>query len=93
MVNGYVADPNKFDDFTRYDHLTLADPPEVVTAEYARHVAILSEMLLNGNLDKTGFSADPNRVAKDLEMLSNTLAKIAKELRETQNVSIEHFGD
>ena len=93
MVNGYVADPSHFDDFTRYDQLTLVDPPEVVTAEYARHVAVLSEMRLNGKLDSTGFKADPKMIADDLEAMSETLSSIAKELRETQNVQIEHFGE
>ena len=92
MVNGYVADPVRFDDFTRYDQLTLVDPPEVVTAEYARHVALTNAHRLEGRLDGIGFNADPASYAGDLEALSAALAKTAKEMRETGDVAIEHFG-
>ncbi|MEM7241425.1 MAG: hypothetical protein AAF429_04500 [Pseudomonadota bacterium] len=93
MVNGYVADPKRFEDFTRYDQLTLVDPPEVVTAEYARHIAVLNDLRLNGQLGDIGFQADPMGVADRLEHVARSLSQTAKELRDTQNVQIEHFGD
>ena len=40
MVNGYVPRDLRFPDFTRYDQLVHADPPDVVTAEYERHIAV-----------------------------------------------------
>jgi len=92
MVNGYIADPAIYDDFTRYDQLTLVDPPEVVTGEYARHMGFVTAQRLQASLVDARFTQNCNSYQSILKNASTQLAEVAIELAETDSIEIEHFG-
>ena len=93
MVNGYIADPAMYDDFTRYDQLTLVDPPEVVTGEYARHMGFLAAERMKAELAAAKFTQNTTSYEDILSKASDMMADVAKELAETDQVEIEHFGE
>ncbi len=93
MVNGYIpADPH-FPDFTRYDQLRFADAEDVVTAEYGRHIAIKGQRMLEDVFGEDGFSANRYGYAERLEAVATMLLGAAKEIRESDSETLEHFGD
>ena len=93
MVNGYIADPAIYDDFTRYDQLKLVDPPEVVTGEYARHMGFVAAQKLQSSLADARFTQDRKSYQSILKEASTQFAEVAIELAETDPAEIEHFGD
>jgi hypothetical protein len=92
MVNGYVADPRLAPDFTRYDQLAQVDPEHVVTAEYARHMLLQSQGKSSAAVETGSFDADRGLYVDELEAIAKGLLEIAREIRETGVVEVEHFG-
>lgn len=93
MVNGYVADPAVAADYTRYDQLLFADPPEIVTAEFARHVAAQAGAKLAQFISQTDFQANPAHYADQMDAIVQSLQSAVDEMRDTSDRKMEHFGD
>ena len=93
MVNGYIAQDPSVPDFTRYDQLMLADPADVVTTEYSRHVASQGRRMLQAGILDGEFSADRDAYADQLSAVAQMLAEAAEEIRTTTAPQMEHFGD
>jgi len=93
MVNGYIPKDPHFPDFTRYDQLRFADPEEVVTAEYSRHIAIQGQRMLDDVFGKDGFSSNRYGYADRLEAVAAMLKGAAQQIRESDCETLEHFGD
>ena len=67
MVNGYVPHDPRFPDYSRYDQLCHADPEDVVTTEYSKHIAVQANRFLEQNLVQQKFGENPANIAQDLE--------------------------
>jgi hypothetical protein len=93
MVNGYVAADAATPDYTRYDQLVLADPEQVVTSEFVRHIAFQGKQLLEQQLTDSRFSADRQYYADQLDQVACMLADAAFQIRNAENAEMEHFGD
>ena len=93
MVNGYVPMDLRFPDFTRYDQLVHADPPDVVTAEYERHVAWLARERARAIIDSPDFTDDREASAARLGRIAEELDRAATLIRSEPGETIEHFGD
>ena len=93
MVNGYIPKDPHFPDFTRYDQLRFADPEEVVTAEYSRHIAIMGQKMLNDVFAQDGFSANRMGYADRLDAVAKHLQAAATQIRDSDSDTLEHFGD
>ncbi len=93
MVNGYIPGDPHFPDFTRYDQLRFADSEDVVTAEYGRHIAIMGQRMLDDVFGKDGFSSNRFGYAERLEAVAEMLNAAAKQIREADSDTLEHFGD
>ena len=93
MVNGYIPKDPHFPDFTRYDQLRFADPEEVVTAEYSRHIAIQGQRMLDDVFGKDGSSSNRYGYAARLEAVAKMLTGAAQQIRESDSETLEHFGD
>jgi len=93
MVNGYIPKDPHFPDFTRYDQLRFADPEEVVTAEYSRHIAIQGQRMLDDVFGKDGFSSNRYGYADRLEEVAAMLNGAAQQIRESDSETLEHFGE
>ena len=93
MVNGYIPKDPHFPDFTRYDQLRFADPEEVVTAEYSRHIAIQGQRMLDDVFGKDGFSSNRYGYADRLEEVAAMLKGATQQIRERDSETLEHFGD
>ena len=93
MVNGYIpADPT-FEDYTRYDQLTFADPVPIVTAEYSRHVALHARRAIDQTITDIPFDKDRAFHADQLRHLSSILTKAVQDINEADTAELEHFGD
>ena len=93
MVNGYIPKDPHFPDFTRYDQLRFADPEDVVTAEYSRHIAILGQRMLDDVFAKDGFSNNRFGYAERLEDVAKALQAAADQIKDSDSDTLEHFGD
>lgn len=93
MVNGYVPRDLRYPDFSRYDQLCMADPPEVVTAEYERHVAWLTRERARQIIDSPDFSDDRQASAARLESIADELRRASEAIRTASSATLEHFGD
>ena len=58
MVNGYIPADPAFEDYTRYDQLTYADPLPIATAEYSRHVALHARRAIDETIKDIPFDKD-----------------------------------
>ena len=67
LVNGYVPAQLNYPDYTRYDQLYLADPANIATSEYARHIAWMGREALAAQIDDFEFSADREKFASQLD--------------------------
>ena len=92
MVNGFVPYDPRFPDYSRYDQLCHADPEDVVTTEYSKHVAIQANRFLEQNLVKQKFGEIPADIALDLEHAAEMLQLAAAQIRAGKG-TMEHFGD
>jgi len=93
MVNGYIPADPAFPDYTRYDQLLFADPAEIITAEYSRHVALQCQRLLAHGFDEGDFTGDPKSHADQLSQMAQMANDAAGQLRKSKGDSLEHFGD
>ena len=93
MVNGYIVRDPAFPDYTRYDQLLFADPPEVATAEYARHIALQARRLLAQQFDAGELCAGRAAAAERLDAAARLLAAAAGQIRNSDSPQMEHFGD
>lgn len=92
MVNGYVADPAVATDYTRYDQLLFADPPEIVTAEFARHVAVQAGAKLAAFSQGADFVDNPEHYAAQMDAIVQSLQSAVDEMRDSSERKMEHFG-
>ena len=92
MVNGYVPYDPRFPDYSRYDQLCHADPEDVVTTEYSKHVAVQANRFLEQNLVQQRFGENPDDIAQDLEQAAKMLQFAAAQIRAGKS-AMEHFGD
>ncbi|MEL7543699.1 MAG: hypothetical protein AAGJ70_07985, partial [Pseudomonadota bacterium] len=93
LVNGYVPADLSYPDFTRFDQLFLADPKHVATSEYTRHTAWMARERLRGMIENTPYGEDRDAFASDLEGIANALQTAAKNIRDADTATMEHFGD
>lgn len=93
MVNGYITESPFFADYTRYDQLLFADPPEVITAEFTRHNALHVARLLQAHSDLDLSAKSPENMAATLEQSAQSLLQAAQQIRGQSSAQMEHFGD
>ena len=91
MVNGYIAADPKLPDYTRYDQLIFADPPDVVTSEYMRHVSFLIQRRMAAEAKDMRFSTNREKYAQTLDEIMNLLHDTIHQLRHTDDAKMEHF--
>jgi len=93
MVNGYVPRDISFPDFSRFDQLSLVDPPHIAASEYSRHLQWMARERLDAELRGFAYSADADAMAATFAQLSDKMDQSAQELREAGKSQVEHFGD
>ena len=93
MVNGYIPADPAFEDYTRYDQLTFADPVPIATAEYSRHVALHARRAIDETITDIPFDKDRAFYADQLRHLSSILTKAVQDIEEVDTAEMEHFGD
>jgi hypothetical protein len=93
MVNGYVAADTAFEDFCRFDQLSLVDPEHVVASEFSRHMTWMGRERLNAHLSNFEFSTDRQKMAQNLEEVAAILTNAVGQLRNETPAKMEHFGD
>ena len=93
MVNGYIPADPAFEDYTRYDQLTFADPVPIATAEYSRHVALHARRAIDETITDIPFDKDRAFYADQLRHLSSILTKAVQDIDEADTAEMEHFGD
>ena len=93
MVNGYIPADPAFEDYTRYDQLTFADPVPIATAEYSRHVALHARRMIDEMVRETRFDEDRAFHAGQLRHLATILNKAVTDIEVAENAEMEHFGD
>ena len=93
MVNGYIPADPAFEDYTRYDQLTFADPVPIATAEYSRHVALHARRAIDETITDIPFDRDRAFYADQLRHLSSILTKAVQDIDEADTAEMEHFGD
>ena len=89
MVNGYVTDDTRIDDYCRIDQLLLVDPKDIITAEYARHSAETAKRLIQ----QAGIHADKEEHIANLKEAAKRLSEAATVLETVETSTMEHFGD
>ncbi len=92
MVNGYVTQDTRFPDYSRFDQLALIDPPDVIRAEYARHMAYQGERIMEARLADASFEVPSGLVVEEFNKLSEMLADAANQIAEAGQGNLEHFG-
>ena len=93
MVNGYIPANPVFEDYTRYDQLTFADPVPIATAEYTRHVALHTRRAIDDMVELIPFDKDRSFHAAHLRRLSMLLNKAVEDIEGAERAEMEHFGD
>lgn len=93
MVNGYIPVDPAFEDYTRYDQLTFADPVPIATAEYSRHVALHTRRAIDETIADIPFDKDKAFYADQLRRLSAILTKAVQDIDKADTAEMEHFGD
>jgi len=93
MVNGYIPADPAFEDYTRYDQLTFADPVPIATAEYSRHVALHARRAIDETIAQIPFDKDRAFYANQLRQLSAILTKAVQDIDAADTAEMEHFGD
>ena len=93
MVNGYIPANPAFEDYTRYDQLTFADPVPIATAEYARHVALHARRAIDDMVEQIPFDKDRAFHADHLRRISALLNKAVDDIEGAERAEMEHFGD
>ena len=94
MVNGYIPADPRFPDYTRYDQLTFADPLQIATTEYSRHIALHAQRLIDSLIvDEDPFGKDRAFYGEQLNKLSLLFGDAAKAIKNHDKAEIEHFGD
>ena len=94
MVNGYIPADPRFPDYTRYDQLTFADPLQIATTEYSRHIALHAQRLIDCLIvDEDPFGKDRAFYGEQLNKLSLLFGDAAKAIKNYDKAEIEHFGD
>ncbi len=93
MVNGYVTADTRYPDYSRFDQLALIDPPHVVSAEYARHIAFQGQRIMDAQLADTSFGANNGAYVAEFRKLSAMLADAAQQISCAGEGEVEHFGD
>ena len=93
MVNGYIPKNPDIDDFTRYDQLFLADPSDIVTAEYTRHIALQSMRQLEKYINNYQFSNNRDDYISQLEKTASLLQNAANNIKNADKSIGEDFGD
>jgi len=93
MVNGYVPADVSFPDFTRYDQLSIVDPPHIISGEYARHMSWMARERIGAELANINHEEAPADRAARLEDLAALLSETAQQLRTAGTSEVEHFGD
>lgn len=92
MVNGYVTKDTRFPDYSRFDQLALIDPPEVIRAEYARHMAFQGKRIMDARLSEPGFDGEQGDVVAEFSKLSDMLVDAAQQIAHAGEGEVEHFG-
>lgn len=93
LVNGYTyLDPGSRD-YTAIGQLMHADPAAVVTAEYARHMALRCRARLAAAIDRPDFEADAQSQADSLRRARRELDAAIEQLESIEQEDMRHFGD
>ncbi len=93
LVNGYVPADMSYPDYTRFDQLSLVDPETIAASEYARHIAWMGRESLSTQLQDFDFSDDRDGFAGQLDRVAALLSGAAAQLRATEKIKMDHFGD
>lgn len=91
MVNGYVALDTSCDDQSRSADLLAIDDPNTLFTEWAKFAAWRAHGRLGDLIARTDFDADPESVARRLEMAVGDVNQAIAEMRAGAR-SVDHYG-
>ena len=92
FVNGYSFSNPAIDDFTAVKQLRMADPVEIVNAEYARQMAYRSAQHLQACIN-TPHYGDTDTTIEQLQRARSELDVAIKTLQDNEDEALKHFGD
>ena len=93
LVNGYTYLDPMVRDYTAIGQILHADPKSVVIAEYARHMALRCEALLNDTISQPDYQTDVNTQAQLLQRARLELDDAITQLESLGIEKMRHFGD
>ncbi len=92
FVNGYSFTNPAIEDFTAVKQLRMADPAEIVNAEYARQMAYRSAQHLQACINTPNYT-DIDATVEQLQRARNELDVAIKTLQDSEDEALKHFGD
>lgn len=93
LVNGYTYGEKHIPDYTAFKQLTYADPEEVVSAEYIRHVALRCASNLESLVNAPQFGSDRKAQLEKLYQAKRELDIGIAQLEDTNEEAMKHFGN
>ena len=93
LVNGFSYADQDTPDYTALGQLFHADPPEVASAEYARHIALRCGRELEEIINNPAFNDSPQQHAQRLARVQSELGKAVEQLNNAAGEEMRHFGN
>jgi len=93
LVNGFSYADRGVPDYTALGQLFHADPPNVASAEYTRHIALRCGRELEQVINEPGFNDSPKEHAQRLARVQAELSKAIAQLNNAAGEEMRHFGE
>ncbi|NKB75460.1 MAG: hypothetical protein GKR96_00090 [Gammaproteobacteria bacterium] len=93
LVNGFSYADQHIPDYTALGQLFHADPPNIASAEYARHIALRCSRQLEQFINEPRFSDSPKKHAQGLSLVQTELNKAIEQLNNADGEEMRHFGE
>jgi hypothetical protein len=93
LVNGFSYADWDTPDYTALGQLFHADPPAVISAEYARHIALRCGRELEQIINNPRYGDSPVQHAQRLARVQSELSKAVEQLNSAAGEEMRHFGN
>ena len=93
LVNGFSYADRDTPDYTALGQLFHADPPEVASAEYTRHIALRCGRELEQIINNPRFNDSPKEHAQRFARVQTELSKAVDQLNNAAGEEMRHFGN
>ncbi len=93
LVNGFSYADRNTPDYTALGQLFHADPPEIASAEYTRHIALRCGRELAEIINNPRFHDSPKEHAQSLARVQSELSKAIEQLNNAAGEEMRHFGN